>query len=205
VLRTFFALEIGDEARRAAAALVERLRADPGCAAVRWGRPEAFHVTLRFLGPTPEERVPALVEAVRRETAGIAPFALALGALGAFPDERRPRVVFVAVEPHAPVAALAAAVERGTVAAGFAPEQRSFNGHLTLGRVRGRRPEGARSEPKASEAMGGRRRVRLPAGERCAAEPFPVASLVLLRSEPSAAGSVYTPLAQIALGGGTSP
>jgi 2'-5' RNA ligase len=188
VLRTFFALEIGDEARRAAATLVERLRADPGCGAVRWGRPEAFHVTLRFLGPTPEARLPALVEAVRRATAEVAPFALALGALGTFPDERRPRVVFVAVEPHEPVAALAAAVERGVVAAGFPPEERRFHGHLTLGRIREQR-----------------RRVRLPADERCDAAPFPVASLVLLRSEPSSAGSTYTPLAQIALGGGTSP
>jgi len=188
VLRTFFAIEIGDEARRAAAALVERLRADPGCAAVRWGRPEGFHVTLRFLGPTPEERVPALVEAVRRETAGGVPFALALGALGAFPDERRPRVVFVAVEPHEPVAALATGVERGAVAAGFPPEQRPFHGHLTLGRVREQR-----------------RRVRLPAGARPEPVRFPVGSVVLFRSEPSSAGSVYTPLAQIALGGVASP
>lgn len=188
MLRTFWAIGIGDEARRAAAALVERLRGDPGCAAVRWGRPEGFHVTLRFLGPTPEARVPALAEAVRRETAGSAPFSLALGAVGAFPNERRPRVVFVAVEPAAPVVALAAAVERGTVAAGFAPEARSFHPHLTLGRVREQR-----------------RRVRLPEGERAAPAPFPVESLVLFESRLSPAGSTYTPLAQIALGGVASP
>lgn len=188
MLRTFFALEIGDEARRAAAALVAQLRADPGCGAVRWGRPEGFHVTLRFLGPTPVERVPALAAAVRRETAGIAPFALALGPLGAFPDERRPRVVFVAVEPHEPVAALAAAVERGVVAAGLPPEARPFHGHLTLGRVRERR-----------------RRVRLPAGERPASAPFPVDAVVLFRSDPSPEGSTYAPLERIPLGGVASP
>jgi 2'-5' RNA ligase len=188
VLRTFFAVEIGDEARRAAAALVLRLREAGGCDAVRWTRSEAFHVTLRFLGPTPEERVPALVEAVRRETAGIAPFALELGAVGAFPNERRPRVVFVALEPHEPVAALAAAVERGVVAAGFPPEERRFNGHLTLGRVREQR-----------------RRVLLPAGTRPSPARFPVESVVLFRSELSSAGSTYTPLAQIALGGVASP
>jgi 2'-5' RNA ligase len=188
VLRTFFAVEIGAEARRAAAALVGRLRADPGCGAVRWGRPEGYHVTLRFLGPTPEAGVPALVAAVRREAAAIAPFPLALGALGAFPDARRPRVVFVAVEPAEPVAGLAAAVERGVVAAGGAPEARPFHAHLTLGRVRERG-----------------RRVRLPDGERASAEPFPVASVVLFRSEPSSAGSTYTPLERIALGGVASP
>ncbi|HSJ98091.1 MAG TPA: RNA 2',3'-cyclic phosphodiesterase [Myxococcota bacterium] len=188
MLRTFFALEIGEEARRAAAALVERLRADPGCGAVRWTRPEAFHVTLRFLGPTPAERVPALAAAVRAQAAGIAPFALALEAVGAFPDERRPRVVFVALEPHEPVAALAAGVERGVVAAGFPPEARPFHAHLTLGRVRERR-----------------RRVRLPASERPAPARFPVDSAVLFRSDPSPAGSTYTPLERIALGGVASP
>jgi len=188
VLRTFFAIEIGEAARRAAAELVDALRRDPGCAAVRWGRPEGFHVTLRFLGPTPEERVPALAAAVRDATAGIAPFSLALGALGAFPDARRPRVVFVGVEPAEPVAALAAAVERGVVAAGFAPEPRPFHAHLTLGRIRELR-----------------RRVRLPAGVRAEAAPFPVASLVLFRSQPGAAGSTYTPLERIALGGVASP
>jgi 2'-5' RNA ligase len=188
VLRTFFAVELGDEARRAAAALAARLREEPGCDAVRWTRPEAFHVTLRFLGPTPEERVPALVEAVRREAAGVAPFALELGAAGAFPDARRPRVVFVAVEPPAPLAALAAAVERGVVAAGFAPEARGFHGHVTLGRVREQR-----------------RRVRLPAGARSAPARLPVDAFALFSSRPSPAGSLYTPLAQIALGGVASP
>jgi 2'-5' RNA ligase len=188
VLRTFFALEIGDEARRVVAALVEQLRVDPGCDAVRWGRPEGYHVTLRFLGPTPEDRVPALAAAVRLETAGIEPFTLALGAVGAFPDERRPRVVFVTVEPVEPVAALAAAVERGVVAAGFPPEVRSFHGHLTLGRVREHR-----------------RRVRLPANACPAPARFPVDAVVLLRSELSSEGSTYTPLERIALGGVASP
>lgn len=195
MLRTFFAIGIADEARREAAALVERLRSrlrdsgpGGGGEAVRWGRPEAFHVTLRFLGPTSEARVPALVEAVRRETAGLVPFTLALGAIGTFPHERRPRVVFVAVEPQAKAAALAAAVERGVVAAGFAPEERPFHPHLTLGRVREQR-----------------RLARLPAVERAAPAPFPVESLVLFRSQPSPAGSLYTPLAQIALGGVASP
>lgn len=188
MLRTFFAIELSDAARRAAAALVASLRGDPGCAAVRWGRPEGFHVTLRFLGPTPAERVPALAAAVRAATAGIAPFALELGPVGAFPDARRPRVVFAAVEPHESVAALAAAVERGVVAADFPPEERPFHAHLTLGRVREQR-----------------RRVRLPAGERPAPARFPVESVVLFRSNPGAAGSTYTPLERIALGGVASP
>lgn len=187
-LRTFFAVEIGEDARRAAAALAARLRDEPWADAVRWTRPEALHVTLRFLGPTPPDRVAPLVAAVERETAPLAPFSLQLGGLGAFPNARRPRVLVVEVEPHEPLAALAAAVERGAVAAGFPPEERRFNGHLTLGRQRDER-----------------RRIRLPEGVRCEAAPFPVEAFVLFRSLLAPGGSQYTPLAQIALGGVASP
>jgi 2'-5' RNA ligase len=189
VLRCFFAVEIGEGARRVAAALAERLAGEPGGDAVRWVRPENLHVTLRFLGPTPVASLGALVAAVRRETAGSTPFSLRLGALGAFPNARRPKVVTLEVEPHEPLAALAAGIERGVVAAGFAPEERRFNGHLTLGRLRGER-----------------RRLRLPEGVRGDAAPFPVASFVLLRSELAPRGSRYSPLERIPLGdGGASP
>jgi 2'-5' RNA ligase len=60
-----------------------------------------------------------------------------------FPNARRPRVIALVLEPAAPLAALAAAVERGAQAAGFAPESRRFRAHCTLGRVppRGRFPD----------------------------------------------------------------
>lgn len=185
-LRTFFAVALGDDARREAAALAERLRAEAGGDAVRWVRPEAYHVTLRFVGATPAARVPALAVAVREETAGFAPFTLRLGAPGGFPNARRPRILTIEVadEPPGALAALAAAVERGTVAAGFAPETRAFRGHVTLGRLR---------DPR-------RRPPRLPA-EPCAPSPFPVTSLALMRSETGTDGSRYTPLEVFALGG----
>jgi 2'-5' RNA ligase len=91
VLRIFFAIEIGDAARRAAGAVAERLAAAPGGEAVRWVRPEAYHVTLRFLGTTPLDRVAGLVAAAQRATRN-PPFELRLGALAGFPS-RRPRAV----------------------------------------------------------------------------------------------------------------
>jgi 2'-5' RNA ligase len=85
--------------------------------------------------------------------------------------------------PEAPLAALAAALERAARAAGFAPEERSFKAHLTLGRVVGRRApslEGVASPEPA---------------------PFPVSEIVLFRSVLGPGGSTYTPLERIALGG----
>lgn len=187
VLRIFFAIEIGDAARRAAGAVAERLAAAPGGEAVRWVRPEAYHVTLRFLGTTPLDRVAGLVAAAQRATRAIAPFELRLGALAGFPS-RRPRAVVLDVAPHEPIVALAREVENAVVEAGFAPEERAFHPHLTLGRVR-------------------ERRVLFldPAEGPTDAAPFAVACFALFQSVLATTGAQYTPLERIPLGGTFSP
>ncbi|MBS1106090.1 MAG: 2-5 ligase [Deltaproteobacteria bacterium] len=186
-LRIFFAVEIGDAARRAARAVAERLAAAPGGDAVRWVRPESYHVTLRFLGATPRDRVAGLVATARRATRAIAPFELRLGALAGFPS-RRPRAVVLDVAPHETIVALAREVERAVVEAGFAPEQRAFHPHLTLGRVRERRAPFL--DPEEHPA---------------AAAPFAVGCFVLFQSVPATTGTQYTPLERISLGGTFSP
>lgn len=183
VLRTFFAVEIGDAARREAAAVADRLAAAPGGTAVRWTRPEAYHVTLRFLGRTPRASVESLVAAAREATRGIAPFSAQLAALGGFP-ERRPRVVVVDVAPEAPLVALAQALEAIAVAAGFEPDERAHHPHLTLGRVKDR--------AKRAPVLHAKDGPQDPA-------PFDVASYALFESVLAPSGSQYTVLERIAL------
>ena len=186
-IRTFVAIDLDSEARRAAADWLSRLRAEPDASAVRWVRPEALHVTLRFLGNIEAGRVAALARAVGAEVARIAPFELALGAPKLFPSARRPRVVALALEPEAGVAELAAAVERGVVAEGCEPEARRFRAHLTLGRIPGQ------SAP-ALPAAAGAKQARLRVGE-----------VVLFRSDLSRSGARYTPLERMPLGGTVHP
>jgi 2'-5' RNA ligase len=182
-IRAFFAIELSDVARRAAAEVGAALRARPGGDAVSWVRPENLHVTLRFLGQIAPERQTPLAAQVRAQTAALAPFALRLGAIASFPPARRPRVVVLELAPEEPLAALASAVERGVVAAGFAPEARTFRGHLTLGRVR------ERGRPPSLAAL---------AGPPVA---FDVTESVLFASELHPTGSRYTPLERVPLGG----
>jgi len=182
-VRAFFAIELDASARLAAAQVASELRARPGGDGVRWVRPENLHVTLRFLGEIAPERVAPLAACVREQTAALAPFGLRLGALTSLPPNRRARVVVLELAPGEPLAALAAAVERGVVAAGCAPEPRAFRAHLTLGRVR----EGAAPPSLAAPAVP-------PAG-------FDVTEAVLFASELHPSGSRYTPLERIPLGG----
>lgn len=187
MLRTFFAVELGDAARAAAVDVVRALRRFPSADLVRWVRGEALHVTLRFLGATDPARIPALVREVGARVAAAPAFELSLGAVQLFPSPRRPRVVALHVQPEAPLAALAQAVEAGAVAAGFAPETRAFRAHLTLGRIRdGAAPpaEGAPPPPPS---------------------PFPVREAVLFESRLGAGGSTYLPLERLPLGGSDHP
>ena len=142
-IRTFIAVPFDARARAAALHAIRELRAAPHGDAVRWAREEALHVTLRFLGNLAPTRIAELVRRVRAETRRVAPFQLHPGHVLPFPDARRPRVVALTLEPEEPLASLAAAVERGVVAAGFAPESRRFRAHCTLGRTqpRGRYPD----------------------------------------------------------------
>ncbi len=149
-------------------------------------------MTLHFLGNIGAERVEPVLHHVGREAAGLAPFRLDLGAVRPFPTPRRPRVVVLGLAPEAPVVGLAAAVERGVVAAGFAPEERRFRPHLTLGRLR----------DDHFPAVTDLAPVRPEGGD--APVTTDVNEVVLFRSEPARGGSHYTPLGRMPLGGTNS-
>ena len=184
VLRTFFAVELDDASRRAAHAVAQRLAAAPHGDEVRWLQPESYHVTLRFIGATPRDRIADLVAAAQSATRAIAPFEMRLGALAGLPA-LGPRVVVLELAPPEPVATLATQVESAAVAAGFPPDPRAFRPHLTIGRIRERRGRAPRLDPANGPAD---------------AAPFAVTSFALFQSDLDAGGARYTPLERIALG-----
>lgn len=100
-----------------------------------WVRQGNAHLTLKFLGDVPRERLDTVREALSRVR--FAPFTLELGGGGFFPGPSRPRVVWVGMTAGGQACgALATAVDAALAGIGFAPEARPFAAHLTLGRVR---------------------------------------------------------------------
>jgi 2'-5' RNA ligase len=102
-----------------------------GFAALRWQDAVQLHLTLRFVGeverPVAEDLAAAL-GAVAAER-----FTLRIVGVGRF-DHRNRGTLWAGVEPRAPVAALAAKVERACIAVGLAAEQRAYHPHVTLAR-----------------------------------------------------------------------
>ena len=104
----------------------------------RWVRVDGLHLTLRFLGPTLDERQPALAGAIVGTARGVAPFRIVLSGGGAFPDMRRPRVLWIGIgEGAAQLGDLARRLDAQLAPLGWPPEGRPFAPHLTLARTDG--------------------------------------------------------------------
>jgi 2'-5' RNA ligase len=132
-LRLFVAINLSEEVRRNIAALTAELSAAvPGA---RWIRAEAMHITLKFIGHVPPERVEQIqnsLTAVRSP----APVEMRLQGAGVFPSAQRPRVFWVGIESSPNLAEIAAEIEGRLEPLGIAREERAFHPHLTLARFK---------------------------------------------------------------------
>lgn len=117
----------------------ELAAAGRGIEGLRAQRAATIHLTVRFLGEIADAQADAVAAAAAEVAARHVPFDLVLRGLGAFPDARRPRVVWVGLaEGAGPAAALARDLEAAVVALGLPGEDRAFSPHVTLGRFRSR-------------------------------------------------------------------
>ena len=178
-VRAFVALELDQPLRASLGELQQRLGRSLG--GIRLVRPEGIHLTLRFLGPTRPEQIQALAPPLASAARACPVLEARVRGVGMFPDRGRPRILWVGLELPPTALELQRACERTACEAGFAPEERPFRAHLTLGRWRERA-----ARPALPEADLG---------------PTRLESLVLFRSEQAKGGVIYTPLARFPLGG----
>jgi len=127
----------------------------------RWVARENIHVTLKFLGDTPDEDVDILAETVSHACSEVPAFDIQLGKLGGFPSLKRPRVLFYEVTKGASeLTSLAARIEAALFEELSIPkEERPFRAHATVARVKNPiPPEIAARLEKAPPVEGGSQR-----------------------------------------------
>jgi len=186
-MRCFVAIDLPDDVRGALGAAGDDLRGVAPRADVRWVAPASMHLTLKFLGQVPEDRVAAIRSSLAAVAATTRPMTLACAGLGVFPGPSRPRVIWAGItDGLRDLGSLAAAVERAVEPLGYAPERRPFRGHVTLGRVRSPRGFG-----RLARAIEG--------GKRTGYGTWKVSHVVLYQSHLRSTGSVYEPLATLSL------
>jgi len=188
----FIAVPLPEATRAAVAELVRGVRREPDRADdaardpqdVRWVRMDGLHLTLRFLGPTPSERIPTLIEIVDALAAEWGRFPVSLAGTGAFPSEGRPRTLWLGVDDGvAALDALVAALGSALTAAGWAHDDRPFRAHLTLARS-----DGVRAAPAVAHAL-----AEAAAAARFAA-PFRADRIILFESRTGGGPARYEPL-----------
>lgn len=130
-MRLFVAIDIPQAVRSALGELIARLRMDSRGA--KWVRPEAMHVTLKFIGEVEAEQVGEIRAALRAVHSGEA-VDMNFHGLGFFPNERRPRVLWCGIAASPNLAKLAADVDGALKPLGIPVESRDFVPHLTLAR-----------------------------------------------------------------------
>jgi 2'-5' RNA ligase len=188
-MRTFVAIELDEECRRNLATAIEKMA--HAVEGIKWVTPESAHLTLKFIGQLDEKDVPDALEVLESAAARARPFTMRVKGISAFPSKKKPRVIHAPVEESSGVLEeLAEAVDAGLAEKlDIEREKRQFKPHITLGRTQ----KGTSCPPIEKLAS----EVREPGfGE------VEVDEIVLMKSDLTPRGAIYTPLEHVPLTGG---
>jgi 2'-5' RNA ligase len=184
-IRAFIAFELPDAILAALDSVQRGLR--PYGFRVKWVRPEGIHLTLKFLGDIKAADIEPIAGIMFDAAKDFAPFSLTARAIGVFPGIKRPRVIWSGLAGDVNrLGDLQQKMDESLTRIGFAKENRTFRGHLTLGRFQ------AGADPKALAQA-------LQEFADFKTESFAADRIILFKSELKPTGAVYSKLKSIAL------
>lgn len=188
-LRLFLALAIPLNVRQEIGRVQGRLQRQTPPGAVRWTRPDQFHITLKFLGDVPAEQVAAIEKCVAPICDATPALLLSARGIGFFPSPLNPRVVWAGAHDAAGrMPELHRQFDEALHWLAPAERPEKFTGHITLGRFK---PGHHAAIPKLLELAAPL--VNRPFGDWQAGE------VEMIRSELNAAGATHTPMATFSL------
>lgn len=172
-MRLFAAVEIPQKHLESVHAAVEPLR--QALSGARWTAPLNWHVTVKFFGEVPEDRVDELAEAVAGAARSAESMESRLLDVGAFPSLRRARVLWVGIDD--PASGLDALAQELSRVSEKPAEKRPLHPHLTLARLK--------VPVSVEKVVEGCRPFDLDRS------PFPIDRITLFRSHLSPRGARY--------------
>jgi 2'-5' RNA ligase len=186
-VRLFIAINLPDDERRAIRDATAGVRgAAPD---VSWTAERHLHLTLKFLGTVPDEGVAPLRDALHAVASSHRAPRRELGDVGAFPNLRAPRIVWLGLAQDVRLELLQHDIESACEVLGYEVEGRLFRPHITLGRVR---------RPLSRDAARALADAARPVTYTGTVEP---ATVDLMQSQLTPAGPKYTVMAALPFGG----
>jgi 2'-5' RNA ligase len=135
-MRLFIAIEMPQEIK---AAISDVVRNIGRVECVRWVPETNMHLTLKFLGEVKEALAQGIIEKLKEVAGRSRAFQVEVAGFGAFPNLKRPNVLWVGMGKSEPLKTLAGDVDGALAGLGFERETRPFSPHLTIGRVKDQR------------------------------------------------------------------
>lgn len=188
MIRAFIAIEIDAATVRRIAAAIEQLKARIG--AIRWVGAGNFHLTLKFLGNIDERSIEPIGVALADALRPFPRLTINAKGLGVFPNPKRPRVIWVGLVGN-DLVSLKAKVDLALTPLGFAPEEKHFTPHLTIGRWR----QGERADRTAETTLD----QELGKWSEHEFGASPINEVILFQSDLKPAGPIYRRLKVVML------
>ncbi len=184
LMRLFTAVTFPEETRAHLVGVLQTLRALPALSGlVRWSNPDHLHITLKFIGEVPDERVPLLVTSLKTLTIPAMPFTI--DRFLVLPGQGPARVLAANVTRDlAPISSLFCQIEAACQPLGVSRERREYKPHVTFGRF-------SRPNPK----MTAQNLIRKIDPGLLPAPGFTATAFTLFQSELRSEGAVHTPVA----------
>jgi len=135
VYRSFIAMELPEKIQLPLDKISRNLQNKLRILPIKWVPVNSIHITVKFLGDISAANLIILTDILASEASRHPAFTLSVGGLGAFPNIRRPRVIWVGIQASEDLNALQKGIEAGVNELGYPPEDRPFSPHLTLARV----------------------------------------------------------------------
>lgn len=133
-VRVFLGVPLTEELQNAIRSLQGDLKAR--IRDIRWSRPENLHLTLHFFGETEQENLEKIRVSMLSVKRCHRPFLVDVIGLGAFPSLRRPRVIWLGLNPQNQLGQLHRDCRRALHATGLVTDSRPYSPHLTIGRAK---------------------------------------------------------------------
>ncbi len=188
LLRSFLAIELTESILKKIREVQEDLKSSK--ADVKWVAPDHIHLTLKFFGNIEAYQIDSILKAITIPVQTTPPLSLMVRGMGTFPAMKNPRVIWIGVDdPDKVLIPFYKRLETELAKENFPPEDRPFQPHLTLGRMRShqRREDLIRAMEKYREVEFG---------------SFRVERVILFRSDLTPQGPIYTRLKEVRLGEG---